>query len=86
MRRIHSPGIVSATVGVSGAAGLRFAVVTATPRTVALLDERKDEVVAPNNDLDMAGDLVVHGRRRRLVGHVGHLDAGQAFCNNSVLD
>ena len=43
------PGTVSATAGTSGAAGLRFAVVTASARTVPCLMNGSVEVVSPNS-------------------------------------
>ena len=63
----------------SGAAGLRFAVVTASAAHGALLDERQDRGGVAEQHLDVAGEQIVHRRRRRLVGHVRHLDAGQAL-------
>ena len=43
------PGTVSATVGMSGAAGLRLAVVTATPRTIPCWIIGRVDVVSPNS-------------------------------------
>jgi hypothetical protein len=72
------PGTVSATVGTSGAAAERLAVVCASCADLAFLGHRQRRGHVVEHQLDLPAHQVGDGELPALVGHVLHRRAGQA--------